>query len=114
MAGKKSEANGSTNGTHHTQHFNDYRRLASEKDPIIDLIRTECQIEFNGHVGGRIAKANLERLSLDSGIGVQTLRAWLYGQTRRPRHLSTRFVLEALGITTRRFRRDGTEIKSNW
>jgi hypothetical protein len=56
----------------------------------------------------------LEKVSLDSGVGMTTLRNWLYGDTKRPRHLSTRFVLEALGVTTRRYRRDGSEIKSNW
>lgn len=90
--------------------------LFIDKDPILDLIKTEAQIEFNGDVGTRISKAQFEKLSLDSGIGVATLRNWFYGDTKKPRHLSTRFVLEALGITTKRYRRDGTLIqdKSNY
>ena len=92
----------------------DYRFLCHEKDEIISVIKTEAQIDSGGHPGSRISKAYLEKLSLDSGVGVQTLRNWFYGDTKMPRHLSTRFVLEALGVTTKRYRRDGSEIKMNW
>lgn len=85
-----------------------------EKDPILDLIKTEAQIELTGHVGGRLSKAAFEKWSLDSGIGVPTLRNWLYGDTKLPRALSTRFALEALGIRTVRYRRDGSKIEHNW
>lgn len=84
-----------------------------DKDPILDLIKTEAQIDLSGNVGGRITKAMFEKWSLDSGIGVPTLRNWLYGDTKKPRALSTRFALEALGIQTVRYRRDGTKIESN-
>lgn len=117
MAGSNGHSNGNGNGEKKINGGNlseAYHQYGDRKDAILDLIKTEAQIEFNGHVGGRLSKAHLEKLSLDSGVGVHTLRAWFFGETRRPRHLSTRFVLEALGVTTRRFRRDGTEIRSNW
>jgi len=113
--GNGNGTNGHSNGHHHTGNLSDeYHAFGDRRDPILDLLKSEAQIEFNGHVGGRLSKAHLAKLSLDSGVGVHTLRNWFYGDTKRPRNLSTRFVAEALGITTRRFRRDGTEIKSNW
>jgi hypothetical protein len=94
----------------------EYHRVyeKDEKDEIIFLIKTEAQIEFNGAVGTRLSKANIDTLSHLSGVSSAAIRAWFYGDVKRPRHLSTRFVLEALGVTTRRFRRDGSEIKKNW
>ena len=103
----KSKANGSNRA-------DQYHIECHQKDSVIDLIKTECQIDSGGSPGSRIPKAYLEKLSHESGVGVTTIRNWLFGDTKHPRHLSTRFVLEALGVTTRRYRRDGTEIKSNW
>jgi hypothetical protein len=114
-----SKGNGNGHGTNgpngHVGNLSDeYHAFGDRRDPILDLLKSEAQIEFNGHVGGRISKAQLAKLSLDSGVGVATLRNWFYGDTKRPRSLSTHFVAQALGITTKRFRRDGSEIKTNW
>lgn len=68
----------------------DYRFI--DKDPVIDVIRTEVQRQ------GNMSKGQLQRLSLDSGVSVQTLHNWFNGDTRRPLSLSTRFVLEALNV----------------
>src|SRR5215472_10109615 len=114
MSGK-GNGNGNANAANHVGNLSDeYHAFGDRRDPILDFLKTEAQIEFNGHVGGRISKADLAKLSFLSGVGVATLRNWFYGDTKRPRSLSTHFVMSALGITTRRFRRDGTEIKSNW
>jgi hypothetical protein len=112
--GNGSGANGSANVP--SKLAEEYHRAwaKDEKDEIIFLIKSEAQLEFNGAVGTRLSKAQIDKLSYDSGVSVAAIRGWFFGETKRPRHLSTRFVLEALGVTTRRFRRDGTEIKRNW
>lgn len=89
----------------YSKHGLDYRNV--EKDPLIDLIRTEIEYAAGGV---DLPKGFLDKLSYNSGVSVGTLRAWLYGTTKRPQSLSTRFVLEALGVTARYFRNDGTEV----
>lgn len=93
----------------------DYRQVT--KDPIIDLIRGEAQRE--GFVKGGAykkiedenEKRNISVLARDAGVSDTTLRNWFGGQTRRPQGFTSRLVLEALGVTTRFQRRDGTFIK---
>lgn len=69
---------------------NDYRFI--DKDPVIDVIRTEAQRY------GNLSRQQLAKLGLKSGVSVSTLDNWFNGDTRRPQSLSTRFVLEALGV----------------
>lgn len=83
----------------------DYRGI--EKDPIIDLIRTEVEYQLGST---EITTAFIDKLAYNSGISSSTLRAWFYGQTKRPQSLSTRFVLEALGVTVKYFRNDGSQV----
>jgi len=82
---------------------NDYRFI--DKDPVIDVIRTEMQRYGNLH-HGQIAK-----LSYESGVSHSTIYNWLNGDVRRPQSLSTRFVLEALGIEIKYVREDGTTVR---
>lgn len=86
----------------------DYRFLLTEKDPIIDLLRTEVQTEF-----GSLKHEVLAKISYESGVSEGTLREWFFGSTRYPRRLTTRFVMEAIGITIQYIRRDGTQILRN-
>lgn len=82
---------------------NDYRFI--DKDPVIDVIRTEAQRY------GNLSGGQLQKLSLESGVSVSTLWNWFNGDTRRPQSLSTRFVLEALGVAIQYVREDGTKIR---
>ena len=91
-----------------SQRGRDYRFMVHEKDPIIDVIRTELQLQ-----NGRITPQLLRQISYASGVTIGTLNAWLTGNTRFPRALTTRFVMEAIGITIRYLRSDGTEIRRN-
>lgn len=69
----------------------DYRFI--DKDPIIDVIRTAMQRR------GNISPEQINRIAYDAGIHPGTLNNWLNGETRRPLSITTRFVLEALGVT---------------
>lgn len=69
----------------------DYRFI--DKDPIIDVIRTAMQRR------GNISPEQINRVAYDAGIHPGTLHNWLNGDTRRPLSITTRFVLEALGVT---------------
>lgn len=82
---------------------NDYRFI--DKDPVIDVIRTEAQRY------GNLSHKQLVELSLESGVSVGTLHNWFEGETRRPQSLSTRFVLQALGVDIQYVRQDGTKIR---
>jgi hypothetical protein len=85
----------------------DYRFLLTEKDPIIPLIQTEVQ-RLNG---GDVTTEFLERLSYKSGVSITTLKAWFFGGTLHPRHLTVRFVLDALELKHVVVRKDGTEVR---
>jgi hypothetical protein len=95
----------------------DYRHI--KKDPIIDLIRTEAQREgfLKGGTHRTISeddnqKRSIKALSDDSGISSTTLYNWFKGKTKRPQSLSTRFVLEALGVRVQYVRANGNIIKA--
>lgn len=81
----------------------DYRFI--DKDPIIDMIRTEAQRH------GPLKGGQIERLAEESGVSSGTIRNWFFGETKRPQSLSTRFVLEALGVTIKYVREDGSTIR---
>lgn len=81
----------------------DYRFI--DKDPVIDVIRTEAQRY------GNLSHDQLSKLSVESGVSVSTLHNWFFGETRRPQSLSTRFVLEALDVSIKYVRGDGTSIR---
>ena len=82
---------------------NDYRFV--DKDPVIDVIRTELQRV------GNLNHEQLARVSYQSGVSESAIKGWLFGDVRRPWSLSTRFVLEALGVTIQYVRDDGTNIR---
>lgn len=81
----------------------DYRFI--DKDPIIDVIRTAMQRK------GNLNPEQINRVAYDAGIHPGTLHNWLNGDTRRPLSLTTRFVLEALGVTIRYIDEDEKPIK---
>ena len=85
--------------------MSDYRHI--DKDPIIDLIRTE----FQNLNGGKIPAEFIERVAVESGVSVGTIRNWLFGDTRRPQHLTVRFVLDAIGCKLQVVRKDGTIVR---
>jgi hypothetical protein len=82
---------------------NDYRFI--DKDPVIDVIRTEAQRY------GNLSHRQLSQIAMDSGVSVSTLQNWFNGDTRRPQSLSTRFVLQALNVHIEYVRDDGTSIR---
>lgn len=81
----------------------DYRNI--DKDPIIDLIRTEAQRH------GNLGPEQLDQISYDSGVSTHTLKNWFFGDTKRPLSITTRFVLEALGCKVQVVRGDGTVVR---
>ena len=58
-----------------------------DKDPIIDYIRTIVND----------SKMSLKRISDESGVSDNTIRMWLYGETKRPQAASINAVLMAIG-----------------
>ncbi len=83
----------------------DYRFMRENKNPVIDLLRTEAQR------GGNLGPEHLERISIGSGVSVATLKAWWFGDTRQPHHLTVRFVAESLGCKLQVVRDDGTVVR---
>lgn len=81
----------------------DYRFI--DKDPIIDVIRTAMQRKGNN------SPEQIQRVAYDAGIHPGTLNNWLNGDTRRPLSLTTRFVLEALGVTIKYIDEDDKPIR---
>lgn len=84
----------------------DYRFLKDEKDPIIDILRTEAQDQF-GELRGEV----LNEIAAQAGISVSTLRAWWFGDTHRPQNITCRLVLQALHCRVKIIRQDGTEVR---
>src|SRR5215472_5903023 len=81
----------------------DYRFI--DKDPVIDVIRTEMQ-RF-----GTLNHNQIARIAYGSGVSPSTIHNWLFGDVRRPQSLSTRFVLQELGVQIKYVREDGTTIR---
>lgn len=48
---------------------------------------------------GNASPEQINRVAYDAGIHPGTLHNWLNGDTRRPLSITTRFVLEALGVS---------------
>ena len=84
----------------------DYRFLKDEKDPIIDLLRTEAQDQY-----GELRGEALAKIAYDSGLAISTLRSWWAGDTKRPLNISVRLVLQALNCKVKIIRQDGTEVR---
>jgi hypothetical protein len=81
----------------------DYRFVT--KDPVVGIIQEELRRT------GNLSNEQLERVAWDSGVRVETIKAWLYHDVRFPRSLTTRFVLETLGVTIQYQRSDGTYVR---
>lgn len=58
-----------------------------DKDPLIDYVRT---LVNDTHM-------TQKELSLQSGVNPQTIRKWLYGETKRPTAAALNAVLHVLG-----------------
>lgn len=71
----------------------DYRFI--NKDGVIDVIRTAMGRK------GNLSPDFIAKVAHDAGIHPGTLDNWLNGDTRRPLSITTRFVLEALGVKTK-------------
>lgn len=69
----------------------DYRWVT--KDPIIGIIQAAFRRT------GNLSQEHIERVAYDAGVHPETIKGWLYHDVRFPRSLTTRFVLEALGVT---------------
>lgn len=85
----------------------DYRFLAREKDQVIDVIRTEL-----GRGRNDITPQQLAAVSYESGVSVGTLRSWLFGDTMRPLTITSRAVLEAVGLKMQYVRDDGSTVRA--
>lgn len=82
---------------------NDYRFV--DKDPVIDVIRTAFQRK------GNLSQAQIDKVAYGSGVSASAIHGWLFGDVRRPWSLSTRFVLEELGVEIIYHFDDGTNIE---
>lgn len=80
----------------------DYRFI--QKDSIIDVIRTAMSRR------GNISPEHIRRTAYEAGISPSTIDNWLNGDTRRPLSITTRFALEALGVSVR-YEQDGKQIR---
>jgi hypothetical protein len=84
-----------------------YRHIT--KDPMIDVIRTEAQRAFGTD---NLHEQELKEMSKKAGsVTTGTLRNWFFGTTRRPHGFNMRMALESIGVKTRLYRADGTEIR---
>lgn len=81
----------------------DYRFI--NKDPIIDVIRTAMQRR------GNLDPRQIKMTAADAGVHPGTIDNWLNGDTRRPMSLTSRFVLEALGVTIKYIDEGGNAIR---
>lgn len=79
-----------------------YRFL--DKDPVIDVYRTAR--ERTGMTFAQIA--------LKSGVTEATLRAWDYGATKRPQHLTLRFAMDAMGYKETWVNGEGRPLAANY
>jgi hypothetical protein len=84
---------------------NDYRFI--DKDPVIDVIRTEMQRQ------GNLSHSQIAKVAYASGVSDSAIHEWLFGKTRRPWSLSTRMVLEAIGLEIQYHRQDGTTVRQS-
>lgn len=87
----------------------DYRFALKDKDPMIDLIRSEVQAQY----GSNMPRGTLTRISEKSGVSVSTLEAWFFGDTRHPHYLTYRFVLEALDCRFQVVRTSGEVVRGS-
>lgn len=71
--------------------MSDYRFV--DKDPVLDVIRTAMQRT------GNMSPEQINKVAYDSGVSPATIHNWMHGDTRRPLSITTRFVLEALGVS---------------
>jgi transcriptional regulator with XRE-family HTH domain len=69
---------------------NDYRFV--DKDPVVDVVRAAFARK------GNLSHSQIQKVAYDSGVSASAISGWLFGDVRRPWSLSTRFVLEALGV----------------
>jgi hypothetical protein len=83
---------------------NDYRHI--DKDPVLDLLRTVAQ-----EIDPELKNSFLEKLSHESGISASTLYSWWKGDTKRPQHLTVKFVALALNCRLKLVRDDGREVR---
>jgi transcriptional regulator with XRE-family HTH domain len=63
--------------------YNNY--LFTDKDPIIDYVRTAI----------RDYGKSIKELSIESGVNQYTIAKWLYGDTKRPQAASLNAVLRS-------------------
>ena len=83
----------------------DYR--FKDKDPVIDEVRTAVQ----DACGERPMRKFIGALADDARLAQSTVRNLLYGATVRPQHRTVQAIFDACGVTTRRFWRDGEELR---
>jgi len=69
--------------------------MFKDKDPAIDILRTEVQ-KANGGTN-RIAHAHLAEIEKDGGPSASTMRAWFFGKTLRPTNATIEAAGRALG-----------------
>jgi hypothetical protein len=80
----------------------DYRFI--DKDPVLGVIRTAMQRQ------GNLSHEQIAKVAYDAGVHPHTIWSWLNGETRRPLSITTRFVLEALGVNIT-YEQDGRAIR---
>lgn len=73
----------------HSYRNKGYRHLS--KDPILDEVHRA--IELSGLTWTQISNR--------CGVSKSCLRNWELGKTRRPQHITIKFVLETCGYTTK-------------
>jgi hypothetical protein len=95
------------NGHGQKGHNSSYRFMVGDKDEIIDLIRGEASRQGDE----QLRMGYLNRLAADAAVHPSTLYGWFHGDTRFPRSITVRLVLQALDCKMKIVRSDGTEVR---
>lgn len=78
------------------QHVGDYRFI--DKDPVIDIARQAVQED------GR----SWSKIEEQAGVSQGLLSRWFNQDTKRPQHLTVKFILDACDVKLVPMRADGT------
>lgn len=79
-----------TSNVHYLQHMHERDKFGYrfvDRDPILDKVNSAMDE----------SKLTDKAIADKSGVSVSTIRAWRYGDVKRPQHLTLKFVLDACG-----------------
>lgn len=75
----------------HAQQYKAY--VFKEKDPVISEVRALAEQYYGHHVTGR----ELSEINKDGGPSTSCMRAWFFGETKRPNNATIEAAGRAIG-----------------